>query len=407
MNATPLMENLALGVAGSLMAAIIGGASVYLYRVGFLSECCQPLLAIFHPTSKVFPDHQNSSQKIRGILLRRLRRGQTLWPWSLHYGQFGKGIPSRTGRFQGTQEPADVKPRMYLTSWPGIIMARRNVSIRNVVWATKGVLRLLARHGDNRVHVLQSVGPDEAPTGEPRVISFRHTICGAWFVYSVQGWNPITREIVDSMLDQHNDWQNKDGGWALCDHEHYRASDLWASAYAAEMLDKALSEGVLAEAQQSLARDALTRTLQYFKETWQNNRWALRKSQSEENAVYTLVELAPFLRTHDRLFLQEIVRHVGTWLSPAGYLSHQYVSKLLVNPDLSSSALNARMSYALYRAGEKASVWEPLYRQAVKTLDERLNSADLAFLLDLTFVVVTPRLPRDGPTTAPPFRDSS
>jgi hypothetical protein len=405
MGATPLIENLALGVVGSLIAAIIGGASVYLYRVGFLSECYQ-FLQVSFVRSNSFPGRQNSSLKIREILLRHLHRGQTLWPWSNHYGQFGKGIPSRTGRFTGTQEPAAVKPRMYLTSWPGIVMARRKVSLRNVVRATKGVIKLLGRHGDNRVHVLQSIGPNEPPTHEPRVISFRHTICGAWFLYSVQGWNPITREIIDSMLDVHNDWQNKDGGWALCDHENYRASDLWASAYAAEILDKALSENVLPKAQQSLARDALTRTLHYFKDSWQNNRWALRKSQSEENAIYILVEIAPLLRTHDSLFLQEILRHIGTWLSPAGYLSHQYVSKLLVNPDLSASALYARMGYALYRAGEKAGVWEPLYREAVKTLDNRLNSADLAFLLDLTFVVSDSLSPERSAHDSAPIRDS-
>jgi hypothetical protein len=45
------------------------------------------------------------------------------------------------------------------------------------------------------------------------------------------------------------------------------------------------------------------------------------------------------------------------------------------------------MSYALYRAGANVSSWEPLYRKAVSHLDDRLNSADLAFLLDLTYAL--------------------
>jgi hypothetical protein len=386
MMATLLTSDLAIKVIAALIGTIISSIFVYMYKVGFLSECYQHLLAyVFRSEPPPFSHRQISSQKIRAMLLSRLRRGQTLWPWSIHYGQFGRGAsPLETGRFLGAKEALSVKPRMYLTSWPALVMARRRVSLPNVKWATKGILRLLVLYGDNRVHVSQSVGIGRSPTDEPRMISLRHTMCGAWFLYSVQGWNPISREIVDSMIDVRNGWQNEDGGWALCDHE-YRESDLWASAYAAELLDKALSESALAGAQQALAHDALTRTLGYFKISWQKNRWALKASQSEENSVTMLAELAPLLLVRDKPFVQEIVGLIKTWLSPAGYLSRHYLSKFLITPDVSTSALFARMSYALHRAGEGASLWEPLYREAIKTLDDRLNSTDLAFLLDLTY----------------------
>jgi hypothetical protein len=396
MSATLLTSELAIGAMGSLIASIIAGISVYMYKVGLLSECYQCLLSYsFRPTFASLSDRQISPQKITSVLLHRLRWGQTLWPWNIHYGQFGRN--GNSDRFLGAKEAASIKPRMYLTSWPAIVMARRGLSPRNVVWATKGVLRLLVRHGDYRVHVSQSVGIGRPPRDEPRMVSFRHTMCGAWLLHSIQGWNPISREIVDSMIDVRNGWQNKDGGWALCDHE-YTASDLWASAYAAQLLDKVLSDDVLAGGQRSLARDALASTLEYFKVSWHKKRWTLQASQSEENAVLMLADLGPLLLVHDRTFLQDVVSHIVTWLSPAGYLSDQYVSKLLVNRDLSTSVLYARMSYALYRAGENVSLWEPLYRKAIALLDDKLNSAELAFLLDLTYVLGDATSPQPSPT---------
>jgi hypothetical protein len=185
------------------------------------------------------------------------------------------------------------------------------------------------------------------------------------------------------MIDPRNHWQNDDGGWAQCDRDHTE-SDIWCSAYAVQLIAKALKESRLNEMSAFSPTQLIDSTLSYFVNRWRVDQWAVGKSSSEENSVLILIEIAPLLYSLKSGFLQEILLHMKSWLSPSGQLSEAYISKC---PGNSYSALHARMAYAFFRSEEDTSTWLPLFKAAVEKPDDKFNSSDMAFIVDLSFVI--------------------
>jgi hypothetical protein len=358
------------------------------------------------------PSNQIDLIPLRKDVLRRLRSLQIVLPlqndpYNVHYGEFS-GSPGRFGSIAPTE------PWMYQTLWATRVIAARDPSNAHVVRvATNGIEGLLARRRDNRIHATSSMSARDDPHHRQlSVISIRHTICAALlFRVALPGGHSSSRSIIGSMTDPDNKWQNKDGGWAKGQDEDsgqargyqdYRASDLWGSSYAAELLELSLIQEDLSTAAREQQTQALERTLRYLKDCWQRNHWKIRGSPAEENAVLMLTELAPVLSVRDRPFLEDVVRYCKDWMNPNGGLKDSYVKACAVHPDVTRAALYARMSYALYRAGEARDVWLPLYIEAVNEFQKnserapqeksagRLSSADLSFLLDLSYAAEQP-----------------
>jgi hypothetical protein len=374
--------NLIFGIISSILATCIVAGFVYAYHQGILRDWWDKFFTVFRSTTpSVAINSSHDSTKLRTILLRRLRQDQSRS--GIHYGQFGRYTNLvEEQKFQTGAEKKNlmVKPRLYLTAWPGIILATREIAPRQLALATKGIKRLFV---NNRIHISPPAARQTPPQRQPRMISYRHTICGALFLYYVQGCGPIVHNVIAAMLDKRNQWQNRDGGWAQCNQD-YTGSDLWGSAYAARLLDKVVAdEPTFSDLEHALAIDSLTQTLEYLKNCWQRNKWAYGGSPSEENAVLILIEIAPLLLLHDKQFLNDVVDHIHQWLDPSGDLSDNYLS---ICRDTSHASLYTRMSYAFCRSVKKTDLWVPLYHRASERIDEELNSADMAFLLDLTYL---------------------
>lgn len=369
-----------LGILTSLIASAIF-ASAHHDRVRrFLSDSRANLFRYFQTRIPI----RNAALiqpaiQARKKLIQRLQADQS--EDGLHRGQFGRSTdPENERRFITGAEQISTKPRIYLTLWPTTILSSRHLLPKNVSLAIEGICSLFS---ENRVRVFQAAPAQSPPHTEASLISYRHSIGAALLLHSAQGWDSTVRSVVDAMIDPRNHWQNDDGGWAQCDRDHTE-SDIWCSAYAVQLIAKALKESRLNEMSAFSPTQLIDSTLSYFVNRWRVDQWAVGKSSSEENSVLILIEIAPLLYSLKSGFLQEILLHMKSWLSPSGQLSEAYISKC---PGNSYSALHARMAYAFFRSEEDTSTWLPLFKAAVEKPDDKFNSSDMAFIVDLSFVI--------------------
>ena len=370
---------LVIGIISSILATLIVATTVYAYRRGLIHVYWDHLVSWLLPShTSSEKDKTNDPDRVRRILIRLLRRDQSRT--GPHYGQFGRSASlDEQEKYQTGSEKLSLKPRLYLTNWPCTILKEHNLEPRSIRIAANGIERLFV---NSRVYVYQSATQQTPPHHQPQIISYRHTICGALLLHHVKGWIRIVRNVVDAMLDDRNDWQKADGGWAQCDREHTQ-SDLWGSAYALRLLQCVLDDSkTFSSAEHTLAFNAISRTIAYFRKCWEKNEWSYGKSLSEENAVILLIEIAPVLLRHDRQFLDTVVAHTKQWLSPSGDLSESYLATC---KDIPRTVLYARMSYALCLGQQSTSLWLPLYYRSVENLTDDLNSADMSFLIALSY----------------------
>ncbi len=270
---------------------------------------------------------------------------------------------------------------MYLTYWPGVILKARQICPFALCYSIKGVSRLYER---NCIHVTVEF-PDKPPPAGPvarTMVSYRHSMCGALFLYQQIGWNQISRKVVDMMIDPQNPWQNTDGGWAHRDTDG-NESDLWGSAYALRLLECVLqSEDSFFESERKCAEDAFTSTQGYLRSAWRTEKWRYGRARSEENAVNLFIDVAKVLGRHDSSLQHDVITWLHSCLSPSGDLSEQYLVAFR-NSDIDSPRLSARMAYALFRVGEPN--WTKLFETVISSRGESLNSAEMAFMIDLTY----------------------
>lgn len=343
-------------------------------------------------------NHEIDLPPLRMHLLEKLRALQNVWPAAEdHLGEF-RGSSGRFG--SNTNDPW-----MYQTLWATRVIGTRSPAYSHIVNdATSSIKRLLARHKDGRI--LTSSAGDDVDHRQFPIISIRHTICAALIFHVTSREGGLSTSIISHMTDPYNKWQNRDGGWAKTQDERTTrtsTSDLWGSAYAAELLQLSLQQDGLLAAARTQQVHALQETIKYLRESWGRNRWGIRGgSPTEENAVLMLVQLAPLLATTDKPFFDVVVEQCKSWMNPNRGLKSDYIETCLNHPkaDINISALYTRMSYALYRAGEATEWWLPLYIKALIEFDkirqelekqisrkpqDPLSSADLSFLVDLSY----------------------
>jgi hypothetical protein len=216
MSGFDIPDNLALGVVSSVLATCIIAGIVYPFKKGVLQDWYERCASWMSPPEFLEALPIETLGSIRTKLTRQLRADQSRSGW--HYGQFGRitGIGEEF-RFQTGSENLRIKPRVYLTVWPALILAKHHMLPRCVAFAVRGIKRLLV---DSRVHVFQSAGAKMSPHAQPEMISYRHTMCAALLLYSFQGLGAVVRDVLSAMLDPLAKWHNSDGGWAQCDKEH-------------------------------------------------------------------------------------------------------------------------------------------------------------------------------------------
>jgi hypothetical protein len=236
---------------------------------------------------------------------------------------------------------------------------------------------------DGRIRLFQSAALAPFPR-ETRFVSIRHTICGAILLQILKGWNLTTLNVLGAMLDPNGHWQNEDCGWPQWDRGQTQ-SDLWGSAYAARFLDTATRSKDIGASERALAEEALKRTLQYCRRCWDTNHWKLDGVPAEENIPYIFNELAPILIEYDAAFLREIREYIRKWLTPTGDFTDTYLKSC---ENTSAASLYARLAYGVYRAGASKAEWVPLLDRALHRPNDPINSADMAFLLDMTYLAV-------------------
>lgn len=366
------------GVVSSVLATMLVAAVAYLYRHGYLAEW-------WYVVSEWFPGHvvdsrepQLSVGKFRRSLIRRLVHDQSRT--RIHRGQFGKSTSlAEITKYQKNPEELASKPRMYLTFWPTVILKSRDLAPRAVRLAVEGVRQL---YENNRIAVRQAISREMLPQKQPTMVSYRHTMCGALFLYHQLGWNTTSSAVVDLMLDERNAWQNADGGWAHSDRDVVE-SDLWGSVYALRLLDLVLQNtNSFSYIAQKRAGDALAATLRYLTQAWQASRWSYGGAASEENAVLLFIDAAESLRQHDSALHEQVKSHIRSWLSPSGDLSDTYLKAC---HGVSAGQLYARMAYALFRGQENSSVWGRLFERVVRDGGDVLVSSEMAFMIDLSY----------------------
>ncbi len=360
-------------VVVSFVAAAILAVGAYFYKRPKVQDALDILRLRFLPGSTTPNDQKRV--RARSRLLNSLRRDQS--KSGPHYGQFGKlWSLEEEARFQTGFENIHVKPRMYLTVWPALILKKRGHLRFSVQLAVQGIERLMR---DGRIHLFQSASPH--PVHAASFVSVRHTISAAILLQNVKGWDLTTRSILGAMLDRTSHWQNDDGGWTQWDKGETQ-SDLFGSAYAAHFLETAIRSDDIKSSERLLARHALMETLRYLRYCWDLDRWKLRGVCSEENVPYIFNEVSPILRAYDDPFLRDVRRHINSWLTPTGDLADWYIETCT---GTSPASLCARLAYGIYRSGADKTEWVPLLDRAIHKPGDAINSADMAFLLDMTY----------------------
>lgn len=366
------------GIISSIIATILVAVGVFLYRKGYFLEWYDLLLRKLSTSVNVREIDNKRLNRIRKLLIRKLISDQTRK--GIHYGQFGKSAANlESAKYQGNPENLAIKPRIYLTFWPGVILKKHNLAPRALHLAIKGIQKL---YHNNRITVSQSLSSGMLPDKQPVMISYRHTMCGALFLYYHLSWNSVTRGVVDLMIDRRNKWQNSDGGWAHSDREVIE-SDLWGSVYAIQLLQILnQSEGVYSAILRKDAEQALKDTLEYFKNEWVTSKWTYGGACAEENAVNLFIDIAPILKIYDLDLYTEVLNHLLNWLSPAYDLSEAYIA---ICSGIPKPRLCARMAYALYKAGQSKVIWIPLFKNAISDNLDDFISTEIAFLIDLCY----------------------
>lgn len=369
------------GIVASIIAAVVGAISVAAYRYSWLSGLVDLLLiTLGKSTVRRIGGAPPTVGKLQKLIIRLLLADQSLI--GVHKGQFGKSTSLsvlKKWQTQGSRENVSIKPRIYLTYWPTLILQRHNLKKRSVGLARLSIQNLFS---NNRILVAQSAAPNMAPDREPVIVSYRHTMAGSLILAAFESWNPTTRATLDAMIDPKNDWQKSNGGWRQVS-DHFNTADLWASAYAVELLDKCLSpSSPFSKAEQTRAEQLLISTLSFFEEHWAKKHWAFGKLTAGEAAVPLYINLVQVLAQWKPSMAADCLKVFESWLSHSGDLSDSYKAKLDGWP---SEQLYARMAYAFYLGDIDSNIWKILFEKLVQGDLTKLYSSGLSFTLDMSF----------------------
>jgi hypothetical protein len=373
------------GIIASLVAAGIAAAITFLYRCGYLHVIIDEVMFHISPSGvreqRLLPKETTA---IQTHLVRRLLRDQSRF--GQHRGQFGKScdaLHSEKWQAKGSGENLNLKPRIYLTYWPVIILHKHGLAPRSVNLAITGVAALFT---DGRIPVYTSA-PESSPTKRELKWNHRHSMAGAHLLAIDQPNNNVTLSVIDQMLDHRNSWQESSGGWWQTSDKKNQP-DLWASVYALKLLDFVSSTGIEAlQKQTSLVQSAIERTLSYLETEWDTRHWGESgKLLTEENLVSMFIDLAPILLRYSPRLGAKCIAAMKEWLSPGGDLSKGYLATLETQATpICAEQAYARMAYAFHLSQDDSVNWRPWFEKAARCSRDRLFSSELAFLLDISF----------------------
>ncbi|MBN1968729.1 MAG: hypothetical protein JW870_05135 [Candidatus Delongbacteria bacterium] len=371
------------GIIASLIAAIIGSITVFLYRKGYIQKSYDWFLFLIAPKG----DSQQSIlpkklSKFQNRIKRRLLLDQSRFGY--HRGQFGKSCDSLNAdkwQTKGSKENLNLKPRMYLTYWPIFILSKYKLEQYSLNLAIKGIKELFH---DDKIPVFSSA-PHASPTGLTFTFNIRHTMAGAHILALKNPNNTITRAVIGQMLDINNNWQDKNGGWKQTSDLNSKV-DLWASTYAIKLLDFAITKDLKPfDNKADFLIENIKRTMTFIEKEFKTSRWGdPGKLLVEENLVSIFIDLAPLLLKYSQSLYNDCMTEMKNWLDNAGNLSEKYLSLLeKQSTPVSKDQAYARMAYAFYLANDDSwKLWfEGLSKSSLKTM----FSSELAFLLELTF----------------------
>ena len=376
------MLEIVTGIFASLIAAlVISLVSKAVVQTGVLTR--------FNDKSKLLLFKSGSSFRKRVLanpqsaikfFTRWLGRDQSLV--GTHKGQFGKRASLMEEKlFQTGKEKLKIKPRLYLTGWPCFILAELNLGEKYLRRAVSGIKELLE---GGSVKVYLGATAKTPPDRQPRIVSYRHTIRAVQILVAMKRGKEIVAEVVGRMLDPKRGWQNKDSGWAQCDEE-YTESDLWASTYALKLLHAIHQRKVeLPEKVHKSAKLAISPTIDFLEREWRESGWAYGNASSAHNGIQIVHETIWILKEYRPKLAQELLQWVKTWLTPATTVSELYYEEC---PGVLRSSNDARVSYALFQAGESSDVWIHSYESALSGFRAGVNCVDVAILLHLTFIL--------------------
>jgi len=133
-----------VGIFSSLLATVITVMVAYLWKAGYFHEGRDAFCDRFYRRQLQSATPLQKIPQIRRRLVRKLVRDQSRK--GIHFGQFGRSASiSESAKYQRNPEDLSVKPRMYLTYWPGTVLQAHNLAPRAVRLAVKGVQRALLR----------------------------------------------------------------------------------------------------------------------------------------------------------------------------------------------------------------------------------------------------------------------
>ena len=374
------------GVIGSLIAAGMAALMTFLYRRGYLHTLIDDVMFQVAPSgvreNRLLPKETTNLQRrlVRWLLRDQSRIGH-------HRGQYGKSCDamlSEKWQSKGSGENLNLKPRMYLTYWPVIILHKHRIAPKSVQLAINGVAKLFI---DGLIPLYTSA-PESSPTSREQKWNLRHSMAGAHLLAVGNPGNDITRSVVDQMLDTRNSWQGNTGGWWQTSDRKGKP-DLWASVYALKLLYFIIHEKQDSFRDQApLVEDIINQTLLFLESEWEKNLWGVSgRLLAEENLMTMFIDLAPILLHYSPSLGAKCINSMKKWLSPGGDLSKSYLATLETqSTPMYPKQAYARMAYAFYLSQDRFVDWKPWFEKVARASCDRLFSSESAFLLDLSFV---------------------
>lgn len=345
------------------------GLAGWFVRSGRLQHAADEVRILFRSQEINTRAGDGHASLLRTIVADQSRSGS-------HKGQFGRSASLAEDRaFNPTRERISPKPRMYLTRWPCLILARHRLAPRQVKLAVTGVKNLF-KNG----YIMGEEEWSQIPGRRPGLLyNYRHTICGALILVEQVGWNSISETVIGRMLERDNQWQNPDGGWAHSSPLP-SASDLYSTLYSIQLLEWALNSD-RASSLADAANPRIERSLDYLSNCWEANGWEFGSLSSQEIFPQAFIEVADAIRIRRPELHAAVVAELLLQLNPTGGLTEEYLQH--ADRGVSEERHLARFAYATYCAQQPTATWQRLARDALAGEIAALNSVEAAFLLDL------------------------
>lgn len=374
------------GIISGLIVTIIVAFVTFFYRNGYLYLFVDNLISAVGLLK--ITDKKIGLKEFRGLqkkLVARILHDQS--KIGNHLGQYGKSckyIYSEKWQTKSSKENLKLKPRMYLTYWPVIILRKHGLANRSTNLALSGVKRLFK---DWRIP-LYSGSPGLSPTKIEQNWNYRHSMAGAHLVGLCMPYNSITYNVVDQMIDERNVWQDTEtGGWWQTS-EKKESPDLWASVYALKLLHMVYEDRKYDVFYHNKdLRCCIEKTIKYFKYEWINNKWSVPdKLLTEENLISMFIDLSLLLSVYMPELRKECIIYMKEWLTPRCDLSNRFLKKLKNRPlPINQGQAYSQMAYAFYLSKDELVDWRLIYKKAIMFPLNELYSSEMAFLLDCSY----------------------